>query len=89
MTISSAFEENCVNLDEFLSINIEIIPILPILYSSSLYSLYCGIISVVCYDHLDLALSAQEVLNVIMGCSNGTKTFSSRELMLLSTFGSI
>ena len=32
-----------------------------------MYSIAVYIVSVVCYDHLELTLSAQKVLNVIMG----------------------
>ena len=39
-----------------------------------MYSIAVYIISVVCYDDLELTLNAQNVLNVIMGCSNGAKS---------------
>ena len=35
--------------------------------------------SVVCYDHLELTLTAQEVLKVIMGCSNGAKKMEPKD----------
>ena len=38
-----------------------------------MYSIAVYIVSVVYYDHIELTLSAQDVLNVIMGCSNGAK----------------